>query len=135
MANNIQSAVRYFNNDAELAKIYEANSYTADWVKPTVAVGAQTVKYRQESFGSTVLGDFNRETGYTRKDINVTWKEKTMTQDKGDSLVLDRMDGEEAQGLNIVESGKNYQRKNLNPCINRQNLSASVRIKLQKKTC
>lgn len=126
MANNIQTAVRYFNNDTELAKIYETNSYTADWVKPTVAIGAQTVKYRKETFGSTVLGDFNRETGYTKIDINVTWEERKMTQDKGDSLVLDRMDGEEAQGLNIVESGKNYQRKIQIPSVDTYRFAAVV---------
>lgn len=108
MANTIEKAVRYFNNDAELAKIYQNYSYTADWEKPNVATGADTVKYRQVSLGSTVLGDFDREDGYTRKDINTTWVSKKLTQDKGDSLVLDKMDGEEAQYLEIGTIGNKY---------------------------
>ena len=55
MANNIETAVRYFNNDAELEKIYQSISYTGDWIKPNVAVGAKTVKYRQTSFLWTLL--------------------------------------------------------------------------------
>lgn len=126
MANNIQSAVRYLNNDAELAKIYEAQSYTADWVKPNVAVGAKTVKYRQVTLGSTVLGDFNKETGYSRKDINTTWVEKSLTQDKGDSLVLDKMDGEEAQSLEIVTVANKYIRDVQIPAVDKYRCSAVV---------
>lgn len=111
MANTIEKAVRYFNNDAELAKIYQNYSYTSDWEKPNVAIGADTVKYRQVSLGSTVLGDFDREDGYTRKDINTSWVSKKLTQDKGDSLVLDKMDGEEAQYLEIGTVGNKYIRE------------------------
>ena len=124
MANNIQSAVRYFNNDTELAKIYESNSYTADWVKATEALGAKSVKYRQEAFGSTVLGDFNRETGYTVKPINISWVEKTLTQDKGDSLVLDKMDGEEAQYYEIGKAGNKYLREVQIPAVDKYRFAA-----------
>lgn len=108
MANTIEKAVRYYNNDAELAKIYQAHSYTGDWEKPNVATGADTVKYRQVSLGSTVLGDFDRESGYERKNINTTWVSKQLTQDKGDSLILDKMDGEEAQYLEIGTVANKY---------------------------
>lgn len=111
MANSIATAVRYFNNDAELEKIYQAYSYTTDFIKPNVALGAKTVKYRQVSLGSTVLGDYNRETGYTRTDLNVSWVEKSLTQDKGNVLRLDKMDGEEAQSLEIATAGRKYIRE------------------------
>lgn len=126
MANNIQTAVRYLNNDAELAKIYETNSYTADWVKPNVAVGAKTVKYRQVTLGSTVLGDFNKETGYTKTDISTNWVEKTLTQDKGDSLVLDKMDGEEAQALEIGTVANKYIRDVQIPSVDKYRFTAVV---------
>lgn len=102
MGNSIQTAVRYLNNDAELAKIYESRSFTNDWLKPNVAVGAKTVKYRQVSFGPTTLGDFDRESGYTRIEINSTWVEKTLTQDKSNSLMIDKMDSEEDQLTSFV---------------------------------
>lgn len=108
MANSIATAKRYYNNDEELAKIYSSQSYTGDWQKENKAVGAKTVAYRQVSLGSTVLGTFNRATGYTKKDITVTWVEKTLSQDKGDSLVLDKMDGEEAQFLEIGTVANKY---------------------------
>ncbi|MCM1259632.1 MAG: hypothetical protein NC182_01650 [Prevotella sp.] len=122
MPNNIESAVRYLNNDAELAKIFQARSFTYDWLKPNVAVGARTVKYRQTTFGSETLGDFDRETGYKRIDINSGWVEKTLTQDKGNSLVIDKMDGEEAQGIEIVSQGKKYENTILIPYVDKYNI-------------
>ena len=119
MANNIATAKRYYNNDEELAKIYSAQSYTGDWQKESKAVGARTVAYRQVSLGSTVLGDFDRETGYTRKDITTSWVEKTLTQDKGDSLVLDKMDGEEAQFLEIGTVANKYIREVQIPAVDK----------------
>ena len=126
MANNIQTAVRYLNNDAELAQIYQAHSYTADWEKANVAVGSKTVKYRQVSFGTTVLGDFNKETGYAKKDINTTWVEKALTQDKGDSLVLDKMDSEEAQALEIGTVANKYIREIQIPAVDKYRFQAVV---------
>lgn len=119
MANNIATAKRYYNNDEELAKIYVAQSYTGDWQKENKAVGARTVAYRQVSLGSTVLGDFDRETGYTKKDITTSWVEKTLTQDKGDSLVLDKMDGEEAQFLEIGTVANKYIREVQIPAVDK----------------
>ena len=127
MANTIEKAVRYFNNDAELAKIYQNYSYTSDWEKPNVAIGADTVKYRQVSLGSTVLGDFDREDGYTRKDINTSWVSKQLTQDKGDSLVLDKMDGEEAQYLEIGTVGNKYIRDVQIPAVDKYRFSQVTR--------
>lgn len=126
MANTIATAVRYFNNDAELAKIYQNFSYTADWEKPNVAIGAKTIKYRKVSLGSTVLGDYDRETGYTRKDIDTSWVEKTLTQDKGDSLVLDKMDGEEAQYLEIGTVGNKYIREVQIPTVDKYRFAQVV---------
>lgn len=108
MANTIASAVRYINNDAELNKLFEAKSYTQDLVKPNVAVGAKTVNYRQVSLGSTVLGSYNRATGYTATDITVSWVTKALSQDKGNSLKLDKMDSEEAQALEIATVHNKY---------------------------
>lgn len=126
MANSIATAVRYFNNDAELEKIYQAYSYTADFIKPNVAVGAKTVKYRQVSLGSTVLGDYNRETGYTRTNINVSWVEKSLTQDKGNVLRLDKMDGEEAQSLEIATVGRKYIREVQIPSVDKYRFTQLV---------
>lgn len=121
MPNDIKTAVRYLNNDAELAKIYTERSFTSDWLKENVAVGARTVKYRQTSFGSNILGDFDRETGYPRIEINSNWVEKTLTQDKGNSLMIDKMDGEEAQGIEIVTQGKKYETQIQMPSVDKYN--------------
>lgn len=124
MANTIQTAVRYLNNDVELQNIFKTRSFTSDWIKPNVAIGAKTVKYRQVTFGSTVLGTFNRETGYTKTDINVSWAERELTQDKGNSLMLDKMDGEEAQSLEIATVGNKYLQSVVAPAVDTYNLAA-----------
>lgn len=126
MANSIATAKRYYNNDEELAKIYSAQSYTGDWQKENKAVGAKTVAYRQVSFGSTALGTFNRATGYVKKDITSTWVEKTLSQDKGDSLVLDKMDGEEAQFLEIGTVANKYIREVQIPAVDKYRFTQVV---------
>lgn len=126
MANTIATAVRYLNNDAELENIFKARSYTSDWLKPNVAIGAKTVKYRQVTFGSTVLGTFNRETGYTKTDINVSWVERELTQDKGNSIMLDKMDSEETQSLDIAKVGNKYLQNVVAPAVDTYNFSAVV---------
>lgn len=124
MPNDIKTAVRYLNNDAELAQIFTARSFTNDWLKENVAVGARTVKYRQTTFGSQILGDFDRETGYTRIEINSDWVEKSLTQDKGNSIMIDKMDGEEAQGIEIVGQAKKYENTILIPSVDKYNINA-----------
>ncbi|AXF52127.1 MAG: putative major head protein [Podoviridae sp. ctcf755] len=108
MPNEIQTAINYLNNDEEIDRIFAARSFTYDWLKPNVAVGARTVKYRQTSFRTNTLGDFDREDGYTRIDIISGWVEKTLTQDKGNTILIDKMDSEEAQGIEIVTQGKKF---------------------------
>lgn len=117
MANTIASAVRYINNDAELQKIFAEVSYTADLEKPNQAIGGKTVKYRQVSFGSTVLGTYNRATGYVANDLTVSWVEKSLTQDKGNSLSIDKMDSEEAQSLEIANVHNKWVRDIMIPAV------------------
>lgn len=126
MANSIASAKRYINNDAELERLFKSVSFTADLEKENKAVGAQTVMYRKVTFGDTVLGTFNRETGYVRKNIEASWEEKRLTQDKGNSLVLDKMDGEEAQGLEIVTVHNKFIREVVVPAVDKYRFSAIV---------
>lgn len=134
MPNDIKTAIRYLNNDAEIAKIFTARSFTSDWLKPNVAVGARTVKYRQTTFGSQVLGDFDREAGYTRIEILSNWVEKTLTQDKGNSLMIDKMDGEEAQGIEIVGQGKKYYDTIAMPSVDKHNFDAVAKTTGVKST-
>lgn len=108
MPNTIESAVRYIKNEEELAKIFASTSTTGSWEKPNVFIGARTVKIQRVTLGTTVLGNFDRETGYTASNISIDWIEKTLTQDKGDSLYIDKMDNEEAQANGIVGLHNRY---------------------------
>ncbi|MDE6441209.1 MAG: InlB B-repeat-containing protein [Clostridia bacterium] len=106
--NTIEKAVRYIREPNALATTLNYSLKTTDLEVPSVFIGAQTVKYLTISFDDYDLGDFNREKGYATKGIRLTWTEKTMTQDKGDSLHIDRMDDEEAMANGIVRIANRY---------------------------
>lgn len=106
--NTIEKAVRYIKEPNALATTLNYSLKTTDLEVPSVFIGAQTVKYQTISFDDYDLGDFDREKGYATKGIRLIWTEKTMTQDKGDSLHIDKMDDEEAMANGIVRIANRY---------------------------
>ena len=121
--NTIAKAIRYLSEPEAIRKVLNESLRTQDLEAENIAVGAQTVKYQRIRFGNSKLGDFDREKGYTRNDITLEWVEKTLTQDKGDSLVLDKIDDEEAMANGIVRIANRYMDKVQNPALDTYRLS------------
>lgn len=110
MPNTIVTAVNYTNNAEVINKLYQASSTTGSWEKKSVFIGARTVKYLRVGLSSYVLGTYNRETGYTAKNIETEWLERNLTQDKGDSLYMDKMDNEESNADTLTMAFNRYKR-------------------------
>jgi len=79
MSNTISKAVAYIKEPSEIEAVFAEESKTMDLEVPNKAIGASTVKYQHIEFGDYVFDDFSRTTGYSTKDIILTWKEKTLT--------------------------------------------------------
>ena len=97
MANTITYAKQYINNQAEVMRMFNTELLCRDLLKPLVEHKGKVVAYDSMSFASYVMGTYNRATGLTAKDLSFTRIEKTLSQDRGDSLSLDVMDRDEAQ--------------------------------------
>lgn len=97
MANTISKyAIEYVNSQEVVRTMFDKSSLFADLIKPLVSHKGKTISYDQLDV-SGEMGTFNRETGYPEKGITMTRLEKTLSQDRGDSLHLDAMDKDEAQ--------------------------------------
>ena len=97
MANTITYAKQYINDQKEVLRMFNTELLCKDLLKPLAEHKGKVVAYDEISFSSYTMGNYNRATGLTTKDFTFARKEKTLSQDKGDSLKLDIMDKEEAQ--------------------------------------
>jgi len=94
-------------NSIELAKIYRPildEIYKFESVTEGMDTGVQPdftntpeIKYLQVS--SSGLGKYDRNTGYPKGSVNAVWKTFTMTQERGQTLNVDRMDDEETLNM------------------------------------
>jgi hypothetical protein len=64
---------------------------------------------------TTGLGDYSRNAGYPKGDVNATWKSFLMTQDRGKEISIDRMDDEETLNLTFGTVVGNFVRENTVP--------------------
>ena len=95
MANSIAKCKQYVNSQVEHLDMFERNMRLADLlVKPTEWKGA-TFSYDVYSFASYTMGTFSN--GVSQKDFTCTRVDKTLSQDRGDSLTLDIRDKNEGQ--------------------------------------
>jgi hypothetical protein len=117
MANTINKAVNYLADPSNLNAVYKAASKTVDLEANQMQIlGANVVKLPKYSFGGA-LGDYNRATGFTANDITKAWDTYTLSQDKGNSLLLDAMDDEESRGEGIVKATNEYIRQIVVPAV------------------
>jgi len=110
-ANSISKAVAYIKEPEAIYGTLKLGLLTIDLEaanEDVQFIGTDTLKYQHIDFGDNTLGTFNRATGYSAKDINLTWKTLTLTQDMGDSIKIDRMDDEEACANGIVKLANRY---------------------------
>ena len=95
MANSFELATRYLPMLDEVYK-YNARSSVLDSANVQF-VGGNTVKVFKTAMDG--LGDYNRNTGYVAGSVTGTWETMTLSQDRGRSFMIDRMDNEETLDL------------------------------------
>lgn len=95
MANSFVLAQNYL---PLLDEVYKASSKTSilDSTKVQI-VNANTIKVFKTSMDG--LGDYSRNDGYTKGNVNGTWETLTLTKDRGRTFMVDRMDNEETIGM------------------------------------
>ena len=91
MANSITLAQQYL---PLLDEVYKATSRTAllDQTRVEI-VNGNTVKVFKTSMDG--LGTYSRNAGFTLGDVTRTWETMTLSQDRGRTFLIDRMDNEE----------------------------------------
>jgi hypothetical protein len=108
MANTIEKAKQYINNQAEVMRMFNTELLCRDLLKPLAEHKGNVVAYDRMSFASYTMGNYNRTTGLTAKDLTFERVNKELTQDRGDTLSLDIMDKEEAQIADGIEGVYNF---------------------------
>jgi hypothetical protein len=126
MANTITKAVNYLADPQNMNAVYKAASKTVDLEANQIEIlGANVVKLPKYSFGNA-LGTYDRDTGFVANDITKAWDTYTLSQDKGNKLLLDAMDDEESRGEGIVKAVNEYIRQIVTPAIDTYRFSVLV---------
>ena len=119
MANTFSKyCTEYINNQETVLGMFNTYSLTKDLEKPLVSHRGKYISYDKITLGSTGMGIFNRDSGYTAMDFTSTRVEKELTQDAGNKLNIDLMDQEEAQiDGGTIRLFNNYIIKNAIPTV------------------
>ena len=97
MANSIAKVTKYA---ALLDKVYQQEAKTSILDNPTAEfINAKTVKYMKMTMDG--LGDYDRNAGFVAGDVTATWGTMELTQDRGRSFQIDRMDNDETLDLTV----------------------------------
>ena len=97
MANSIALAEKFL---PILDEIYKRESLTARLdakTKPVEFGGVNEIKIFKTSVVG--LGNYSRSTGYPAGDVTASWETIALTQERGRSFAIDRMDDEETLGM------------------------------------
>lgn len=97
MANTISYAKQYINNQKEVLRMFNTDLLCKDLLKPLLKWEGKTVSYDRMSFANYTMGNYNRATGLSQKDLTFERVDEVLTQDRGDSLSLDIADKQEGQ--------------------------------------
>lgn len=97
MANSIEKAIEYINNQDEVLRMFDTYLLSIDLLKQPLSFDGKTIKYDSLSFSDYVMGSYDRRNGVSKKDFTFERKSRDLTQDRGDALDLDIADQNEAQ--------------------------------------
>lgn len=90
---------------------------TADLISDSKMVragaNANEIIYPQISVGG--LGDYSRNSGYTKGSVNLEWKTATFNYDRGTKISVDVMDNEESRNLAFGMAGATLIREKVAP--------------------
>ena len=126
MANTIAQVTAYLKDTVALNEVFKQKSLTMDIEAPKVQfIGSNVVKLPKITFGAG-LGAYSRETGHVANDMTLAWDTLTLTQDKGNKLMLDRMDDEEGLASNLVPYMNEYIRTIVVPAVDTYRFSKLV---------
>ena len=120
-ANNIALAQRYL---PMLDEVYKDSSRTVVLDNPNVQfVGGNAVKVYKTSMDG--LADYSRNGGYVNGAVNGAWETMTLSQDRGRSFQIDRMDNEESLDLAFGTLAGEFIRTKVTPEVDALNVRAA----------
>lgn len=110
MSQSLAKAVKYIKTPSELLNVLKRDLYCKDLIVADARfTGSDTVKYQSITFDSYVMDTFSQSTGYDATGIVSTWKTLTLTQDKGNKLLIDRIvEDEEVTATGLVTYVNRY---------------------------
>lgn len=114
MPNNIVLAKGYTDL---LDEVYRSASVTADLTSnPTlIRQGANVNELVYPQIDVTGLGDYDRNSGYTKGTVSLVWKTATFNYDRGTKIAVDEMDNQETFDLAFGAVGATLQRERVAP--------------------
>ena len=122
MANTIEKAKTYIQDEQSLQNLFRNYALTQDLAKEFKGKGNGTVSIKSVGLSSTNAGDYSKENGLTAIDLNVQFVDKVLSHDKGNTFRIDRLDDEAALSDNIVIGFNRYGRQVMNPTMDKDNL-------------
>ena len=131
MANVFEHASKYVNELDKMIVQESKTGFLADSKFKAKFTGARTVNMPQIDFDG--LGDYDRETGYSRGGTNFNYTAYTLEQERSKQLVIDAQDADES-GMSSL-AGKivgEYTRTKVNPEIDAYVLSKLYGIAEEK---
>lgn len=112
--NTIALAKNYTNI---IDEVYQGASVTADLTADSTLIragaNANEILYPQISVSG--LGDYDRNSGYTKGSVSLEWKSATFNYDRGTKISVDSMDDEESRNLAFTMAGAELQRTKVAP--------------------
>ncbi len=114
MSNSIALSKHYV---PALDKVFKkaATSSILDSDASVIRQGAQVNEIIIPKISMDGLGDYSRNSGYTKGDVTLTWQTKTFNYDRGRKFEVDYLDNEESAELAFGQLAAEFQRTKVAP--------------------
>lgn len=100
-----------------LDEVYKDASYTSDLTSDATLIraGANANEILYPQIKVSGLGDYDRNSGYTKGSVDVHWETAKFNYDRGTKLSVDTMDDEETFNIAFGQAGGTLQREMVAP--------------------